>query len=252
MMRVICVKWGSKYGREWVYALKRMVNRHFGSCMFVCMTDEPIHGVECVPCEPDLPTWWSKVGLFKPGKFPGDNLYLDLDVVITRGIGYLVDLLASDRGKLWTLDDFSYSLAEPKNHVDPQTRKLLGGAGTVNSSVMLWHGDTARAVWDDFDPAVMNELHGDQNWITRALWPDTIELLPERVASSYKYHDLHGDRFGRRDSDIVVFHGEPKVTDLPKQHRLRKEWESLSMPSQPSPGTAPSRKKCAMASARLG
>lgn len=230
-MRVICVKWGDKYDVHWVYALKRMVKRHFSHNQFICMTDKPVNGVECVPCAEGLPTWWSKIGLFEPGKFPGDNLYLDLDIVIKNNIDYLVDVFNGDRSRLWALDDFSYSLVSQKHGIGPDTKKLLGGVGTINSSVMMWRNDSARAIWDKFDPAVMDVLHGDQNWITQVLWPDGIRLLPERVGCSYKYHNLYADRFGHRDSDIVVFHGEPKVTQLPESHPFRVEWQSLSIPT---------------------
>ena len=111
-LRVICVKWGDKYGPKWVYNLRDMVARNLGKHEFVCMTDKPIDDVKCVPCEDGLPTWWSKIGLFKPGKFPGLNLYLDLDVVINAPI---FDIIASaERGKLSARDDFSYSLKKPE------------------------------------------------------------------------------------------------------------------------------------------
>lgn len=207
-LTVACLKWGTKYGAEYVTKLRSMCTRNLPAHDFVCVTEAPVDGIECRPLLCDLPTWWSKIGLFRPGAFAGDVLYLDLDVVITDRLDGLVALLEQDRSKLWALDDFSYSLRRPRQAIDPATRRLLGGAGTVNSSVMLWHGDACRAVWEKFDRAKMDELHGDQNWITQALWP-AINLIPEQWASSFKYGGLGAVR---------VFHGNPKP------HQVHEDW----------------------------
>jgi hypothetical protein len=218
-MRVICVKHGERYGAEWVLRLRAMVARHL-PCEheFVCYTERAVAGVTCEPLPSDLPGWWSKIGLLKPGLYGGEKLYFDLDVV-ARG-----DLSVFRRppGKVWALDDFSYGFRKPKFGLDAASLRLLGGPSTCNSSVMHWHGDDARKAWDDFTPAVMDEVHGDQNWITKALWPHTLALYEPRLACSFKYHTLREDDHGV----LAVFHGSPKVNELPLQHPLRREWEA--------------------------
>ena len=57
---VICMKWGTKYGPEYVNRLYAMVRRHLsGDFRFVCLTDDStgIHSeVQCLPIPPlDLP-----------------------------------------------------------------------------------------------------------------------------------------------------------------------------------------------------
>ena len=215
-MRIVCIKWGDKYGPEYVTRLKAACERHIPHEQFWCMTDKPVEGVTCVPMNTPYPIWWSKVGLFRRGYFTGDILYLDLDVVITGPIATFIACLRMDPTKIWTLDDFSYSLMNPKQNMGEETRRLLGGVGTVNSSVMLWTDESTPARWkvyDDFAAAagdVTNELHGDQNWITRCLWPDHIALLPPGIAGSYKYHV----RSGSKPYPITIFHGDPKPHDL--------------------------------------
>jgi hypothetical protein len=216
-MRVICVKWGNKYSGEWVHKLRGMVARHLPAAHeFVCMTDKPIDGARCVPCPEGLPGWWAKVGLFEPGRFPGLNLDFDLDVVIRDTI----PAINYTPGKVTAPDDFSYSLLNPKQGIGPDMQRLLGGAGTINSSVMMWHGDDGRDVWDKFRPEKMQEVHGDQNWITQALWPDKLTLMNPGVVCSYKYHVMRGVK----PAPVVVFHGDPKVTDLSKTDPLRIAW----------------------------
>ena len=219
-VRVICVKWGAKYGAEWVVRLRNMCARRLPTHEFVCVTDEPVDGIQCQPLVCDLPGWWQKVGLFRPGLFPGENWYFDLDIVAKGSI-----VLPRLTDKLWALDDFSYSIANPRAVDDPHVRRLLGGVGTINSSIMGWRDDVASDVWTKFTPAVMDELHGDQNWITRCLWPHGISLLPKGFASSYKYHIMNSLEMG---APIVVFHGQPKVTDLSRRDPLRLLWEAAA------------------------
>jgi hypothetical protein len=220
-MRVICVKWGDKYGPEWVYHLHSMVSKHLTlPHQFVCMTDSPIPDIECIPCADGLPSWWSKVGLFRPGLFPGLNLYLDLDVVVTSSLDQMV-LDNETVGQVVAPDDFSYSLRNPKHGLGADMRRLLGGLGTVNSSVMIWRDDAGQDVWDNFEPEKMHEVHGDQNWITQALWSQgKLALLDGDYVCSYKYHVQRGEPV----RPIVVFHGEPKVTQLGHRHFLYKLW----------------------------
>lgn len=221
-MRVLCVKWGAKYGKEWVLRLRGMVAKHLPvPHQFVCLTDDPVDGVDCIPFVSDLPGWWSKIELFAPERFPGDNLYLDLDVVARSSLEKLHRFLDGDRSRLWALDDFSYSLLNPKA-LGSDAKRLLGGHGCINSSVMLWNGDAAKRVWTQFDPACMQVLHGDQNWITQALWPDKINLIPPGIAGSFKYGRLHGEPY----TPLTVFHGEPKMDSLPPSHELRRIWEA--------------------------
>jgi hypothetical protein len=219
-MRVLCVKWGTRYSNDYVTRLRNMVAKHLPCAHeFVCFTDAPVEGVTCRSLPSELPGWWAKIGLLRPGLSPGPNLYLDLDVV---GRSDLSGFLRPDDGKVWALDDFGYSLRMPKPYMDEPTRRLLGGVGTCNSSVMFWHGDAGRKAWDDFTPEVMTRLHGDQNHITQALWPHTLALYPPGLASSYKYHWMRDEQFG----SVVVFHGSPKPPDLPKANPLRVLWEA--------------------------
>lgn len=222
-MKVICVKTGDKYGAEWVIRLRNMVARHLPLLHeFICVTDRPIAGVVCIPINNDLPTWWGKVGLFEPGFIEGDKFYLDLDVVITGSLEKLVRCLDGDRSRLWALDDFSYSLVRPRQGLSGDALRLLGGHGTINSSVMLWSNDSAKRVWTKFAPEIIGTLHGDQNWITQALWPDKINLIPPGLACSYKYHVLRGEP----TAPIVVFHGDPKAPALHRSDPLRQLWEA--------------------------
>lgn len=222
MLTVVCVKWGTRYSALWVHRLRAMVARHLTiPHEFVCFTDATVDGITCRPLTSGLKGWWPKLELLKAGQFDGQVLYFDLDVVLTANVDGIVKAALADTSRMWMRDDFSYSLRAPRD-VDPDTRRLLGGVGVCNSSVMCWHGDAARLAWDTFTPAVMQVLHGDQNHISQVLYPDRIGFLPDHLVDSYKY----GARAGRPTAPVMVFHGNPKMDELPRSDPLRQAWEA--------------------------
>jgi hypothetical protein len=98
--QVICMKWGTLYGADYVNRLYGMVKQQTqGELRFVCLTDDTtgIHpGVECLECPTvDLdPPYnrlpWRKLALWAPSEqlhgLTGNWLFMDLDVVVTGGI----------------------------------------------------------------------------------------------------------------------------------------------------------------------
>lgn len=219
MLDVVCVNWRNYQGRGQTYVdcLRRGVERNLTlPHRFTCLTEKELGT--------SLKGWWVKMLLSEPGRFAGDVLYLDLDVIITSSIDHLVNLAATDRSKLWMREDFSYPYCRPRQDLDPDTRRLLGGPGCCNSSVMLWHADALAPVWSEWQSRsaqLMAERHGDQNVISPIMWPDRIGLLPERSIRSYKYGMVR-DELGC--APIVVFHGNPKPHEL-KDAWLSEHWQ---------------------------
>jgi hypothetical protein len=95
---VLCMKWGSKYGPEYINRLYGMVRRHLrGEFRFVCLTDqrEGIRAeVQCLPI-PDLALpagiperGWKKLTSFEADLhgLTGTALFLDIDIVIVDDI----------------------------------------------------------------------------------------------------------------------------------------------------------------------
>src|SRR5258708_37508971 len=95
---VICMKWGKRYGADYVNRLYSMIQRHTARpTRLVCYTDEAKgidSDVETYPLPPiELPEKrrccpWRKISLWQknlPG-IAGECLYLYLDVVVTGGV----------------------------------------------------------------------------------------------------------------------------------------------------------------------
>jgi hypothetical protein len=100
---IICMKWGGRYGPEYVNRLYSMIKRHtVRPTRLICYTDETDHIDPAVITYPlphiELPEnrrWypWRKISLWQkelPG-ISGEVLYLDLDVVVTGGLDDFFD-----------------------------------------------------------------------------------------------------------------------------------------------------------------
>lgn len=94
---VICIKWGTKFGADYVNSLFKMVERNLTlPHRFVCFTDNAEGLDERIEVRPlpelndeGLPDKaWKKLGLFTDqlADLEGDALFLDLDVVIKDNI----------------------------------------------------------------------------------------------------------------------------------------------------------------------
>ena len=95
---ILCMKWGTKYGPEYVNRLYAMVRRHLkGDFKFVCLmdrTDGIRNEVQCFPipemniAEAKRDGAWKKLTTFEADLYGlrGTALFLDLDVVIVDDI----------------------------------------------------------------------------------------------------------------------------------------------------------------------
>ena len=153
-INVICVKWGSKYGPEYVNRLYTMVDRNLDTPFtFYCYTDDatgliPEVNMINIPKDNDLEVWWNKLPLFKAGMFEGTCLYFDVDVVIQNNITPLLQYL--DPTKLTKIKTY-WKLHKPSyRHYDP-IKPLYSFDTTNNSSVMLWVAGTMEHIWDHFN-----------------------------------------------------------------------------------------------------
>lgn len=137
----VCVKWGVKYGPEYVNKLRRGVWRSLPAhalphCRFVCVTDDATgldEGVSVVPLPPSaLRGWWAKLWLFDPALtaewHPSRIVYIDLDTVICGSLA-------------WTLTHTGGFAILGTGGMANEAR-----VGGLNSSLMLW--DTCTTCCD--------------------------------------------------------------------------------------------------------
>lgn len=218
---VICVRFGNRYGREYVERLRNMVARHLTvPYEFVCLTDDnhPIDGVRNIYQQNAnyAKGWWHKVHMFDPNlPLRGRVLYFDLDVVIHNNIDKLASVYPSD---FMGILDFN--------------RKFYANWKMLNSSVMAWNHGTQSHIWNQFisNPREAMRLPGDQDWIWKTS-KDRIKFWPHEWIQSYKWEIRRKEDLvvigGKRqfkavdhtieldpECCVTVFHGDPKPQDV--------------------------------------
>ena len=103
MQTIICMKWGNRYGAEFVNRLHTSIKRHTKkSTQLICFTDNSSSINKDIICKPlpkiNLPetislTPWRKLSVWQHplDKLKGDVLFLDLDLVITGNLDRFFD-----------------------------------------------------------------------------------------------------------------------------------------------------------------
>lgn len=114
-VNIICMKWGTKFGPDYVNRLYKMVEKNITiPHRFICFTDDAQDidpRVEIRPL-PDLKPvgtkerGWRKLGLFAEnlGDVVGQALFLDLDVIIRQNI----DDFFKPKGEFFIIKDWDF------------------------------------------------------------------------------------------------------------------------------------------------
>jgi hypothetical protein len=218
IVNVVCLKWGSAYGPEYVNHLYNMVSRNLSlPFRFICLTEQSediLPEVEIFPLpEFQEPPWeyarfcsaWRKIALFKPGlaNMHGKVLFLDLDVVITQPI----DVLFSYSEKLTIIENWYQ-----KGQLSGQASAFCFEAGQPVNLLNHYLADPIQ---------VLRKYQTEQAYITGELGVDGFEFFPEAWCQSFKKHCM-ANGFKRffsskvkqpLDAKIIVFHGRPNPPD---------------------------------------
>jgi tetratricopeptide (TPR) repeat protein len=195
---VVCIKYGTKYGADYVNRLASMAQRWSSVDVdFVCFTEDSsglAEGVRTLPLPAknahgeDIDGWWYKLSLFR-GEIDGIGshmLYMDVDVVLTGSIDPL----------LYYDSDFAIAV----NCYAP----------SFSSSIMRFKNGAHPELWSDFTEEDAGRLPGDEDWIASKI-PDA-DIFPEDWCTIYRLHAVHGIPDGAR---VVSFGGLPNPDDYP-------------------------------------
>lgn len=217
------MKWGVKYGPEYVNRLYAMVRRHLrGEFRFVCLTDR-IDGirpeVECFPI-PDLrlpdglpERGWKKLTTFEADLhgLRGTALFLDLDVVITDSI----DCFFEHPGEFLIIHDWKRPWRVTGN--SSVYRFKLGAHADVLAQFRATQAQ-ARQAFRNEQAFLSDVLHKQGK----------LDYWPGDWCCSYKYHCIPRWPLNYffepkipAGTRIVIFHGEVNPPDALEGRRNR-------------------------------
>jgi len=225
MINFVCVHYGLKYNVDYVINLFNMVNRNLTlPHKFICFTDN-VTLINKQKLDIDVRTfkrhdfdgWWNKLQLFSPeSNLEGDNLYMDLDVVIMKNIDCFTEI--GNENNFVGMNDFN------------PTTKIF------NSSIMKFNNKTAtKLIWDKYinDRVKWRKYAGDQNVISELIYnhKDTISF-PDSWTQSYKWYDRKGERYHKSkwtfeqhpEAKVCVFHGFPNPHES-DQNWVKNNWK---------------------------
>jgi tetratricopeptide (TPR) repeat protein len=215
---VICVKWGTKYGAEYVKRLYRGVCRNISvPFKFFCFTDDT-SGLEleanitCMGLEKGWTGWWNKASLFS-SSFPlkGRILYIDLDTVITGS----VDDIAKYNGEFAILSTHG---------IDNEGKDFSNG---YNSSILMWDATSSKytsicEVLKSNYSLIHRFVHRFDHWLemmvndadlVQLLYPDQIRDFTNACTVSVPH-----------DARIVVFPLKPKPHEVESTGWVKEIW----------------------------
>lgn len=231
LVNIVCMKWGTLYGPEYVNNLRRGVARHLHRPhRFVCFTDDTSGldaAVEAFPLpEFELPEGtgdrrWRKLSLFRKelADLKGTTLFLDLDLVVVDDLEPFFQVPS----EFLIIRDDDLFRSKPLRRVNPKRDRFLHSVG--NSSVFRYEIGAASYIYDAYvaDPqsAHANYEISQQFQSAQLALHDQLQYWPKEWCVSFKnacvpryLKSYLQDPRPPADAKIVVFAGSPKMSEV--------------------------------------
>ena len=202
MINIVCLKWGTKFGPEYVNNLYSGILRNTTvDFRFHCFTDD-VTGVRPEILCHDLPKlnitgWWYKLWLFSNElRFDLDEriMFFDLDTLVT---GNIDDILNHGCDK---------NITGLRNFYRPDR---------FASGLLMWRHGTQTHIWEEFkaDPqrAQQQSPDGDQEWTERCI-RGQYDTWQSEFSGIYSYKQSCSDGLPA-DARIVCYHGSPSIIE---------------------------------------
>ena len=211
-VNIICMKWGTKYGADYVNRLYGMIARHLIlPFQLSCFTDDACDiRPEVRIC--DLPKLqlpagapergWNKLSTLDTelGGLSGDVLFLDLDVVIVGSL----DEFFSYPGKFLIIRDAKLR------------RRLIGNSSVYRFEVGRY-ADVLARFRHEFD-TIRETYRNEQAYLSAAIHEKgELDFWPDVWCPSFKYHCMKPwplsylqDATIPDGAKIAIFHGHPE------------------------------------------
>lgn len=218
MINVVCFKWGTEFGPEYVNKLYNSVLRNTTlDIRFICYTEDP-SGVECETREflEPLPHWWYIIGLFnKEHGFKHKVVYMDLDTIILGNIDHILSI--------------NLPFITLRDYYRP---------GGLQTAYIAWEPKWGEFIWDRLSSmysitqySSLRQFTGGTNRFLEesvGLGPE-IPRLQDYVPGecvSYKVHIRDKQQpCNFNDVKMVFFHGKPRPHEVATLDWMEKNWK---------------------------
>lgn len=218
---VLCMKWGTKYGAEYVNRLYNMVKRHCTlDFQMVCLTDnaEGIHpDIVCHPIPAlNLPAHlpergWKKLTTFKPELYGlnGTALFLDLDIVIIDNIDCFFTHRAQHEDSVMIIRDWK------------KPWRMVGNSSVYRFKIGQNTYPNLLNYFEQNFETIRQQVRHEQAFLSNYLREHHhLEYWDATWCISFKYHCLHKIPLAYfkpprqpEGAKIVIFHGEINPPD---------------------------------------
>lgn len=215
VVNFITLKWGSKYGPEYVNRLyKTLLNIYSGEFTFYCFTDDNNnlapgivvrdiqelreHKNDCFTSE--------KMFLFD-GRIKGNNVILDLDILVQKDLyPYLADYNFTE-GRF---------IQNEWNHIEQSAIAMRMGTCCLNSSFVTWKDDQLKYILDFFidNQKIIEFKYNDLDTFLYQAMRRKIKHHPPKMVMSYNYADAS---LNLKEYPILIFntsHGKHTGSEL--------------------------------------
>lgn len=234
-VNVVCMKWGTLYGPEYVNALYQGTRKHLQRPFrFVCFTDDTRGLQPQVETQPlpvlqldggNADTRWRKLALLgeRLGDLRGTTLFLDLDLVIVDSLQPFFEWPPGVSGVVPMIRDDELFRSKPLRRLRPERDRFLAMVG--NSSVFRFevgaHADVLREYLDD-PQAATREYAISQQFMSAALarrgqlgyWPRGWCVSFKNQCVPRHLHSYLADPTIPPGARIIVFAGNLKMADV--------------------------------------
>lgn len=217
MARVITLKWGNKYGPEYVNILHSRIKHFNPDWEFVCYTEnalglDPDIDARPLPTDLGLYGWWFKIWIFNQ-LHEGENIFLDLDVLVTGALDHFLP---------------------PPIHNERCHIGIIQNGHKINSSCVSWR-DTVADVWDvlasDWERHLAQRPpYGDQEILeiamtkrVRAHWFSPLAIAWLRVA-----REGGGARNLLETTRLIICKGPRNPHDHPDHPLIKEYWRAIT------------------------
>jgi hypothetical protein len=217
-VNIICMKWGDKYGAEYVNKLYAMVKRNITiPFQFVCFTenseginpDVAIYPLPSLGLPEDIPErGWLKLATFKKPleDLTGTALFLDLDVVIVDNIDAFFEF------------DAEFALC-----FDQKKKAQFIGNSSVYRFEIGKHSEVLEFFNENFD-FIKKQHRNEQAYLSYQMnAKKALKFWPKEWTPSFKYHCIPSfpQNFWRSPyvpdgAKIILFHGKPEPYEAVK------------------------------------